>query len=129
MKHLIPFLFLFSILTFSCNEAENDSLKQCWVLSEKSNGFQIYYPCGDERIQASRFSPTYNFHDNNKCEYLVLSPNDAHYFTDGFYEFDAETSILTVESTNKDLIAKFKILDLTENQLKVEVTDGAYYAF
>ncbi|HET8859479.1 MAG TPA: hypothetical protein VFM92_06085 [Marivirga sp.] len=119
MKHFILFLFLFSILTSACNEVGNDSLKKCWVFSEISNGFHIYYPCGDERIQVSRFNPSYNFLDNNKCEYLVLSPNDAHFLTDGFYNFDPETSILTVESSDNELVAKLKIISLSSTEMRV----------
>ncbi len=129
MRNFIPVLYLFILSLFACSEVENASIQKCWVLSERGDGFQLYYPCGDERIQASRFSPAYNFYDSNKCEYLVLSPNDAHYFIEGSYEYDPEFLSITVESLKKNLIVKFRILELKENQLKVQLLEGSHNSF
>ncbi len=119
MRNFIPVLYLFILSLFACSEVENASIQKCWVLSERGNGFQLYYPCGDERIQTSRFSPAYNFYDSNKCEYLVLSPNDAHYMDEGVYEYNPELSTITVKSTDGGLIAKFKIISLSSTEMRV----------
>lgn len=124
MKILI--LTLFVLFLSACGKEENISLKKCWTLAERGEDFQLYYPCGDARLSSSRFSPTYKFHSKDTCEYLVLSPNDGHYFKDGVYEYTPEISTLTIKSKEGDLVVKFKILDLKSANLKVEVLDGIY---
>jgi len=118
MKNIIPLLLI--LFLFACSKEEKAALKKCWSLAERGEDFQLFYPCGDERIAPSRFNPTYKFLDNNKCEYLELSLSDAHSFKEGIYEYNSETSILTVKSKKGDQIAKFRILNFSTNELKVQ---------
>lgn len=118
MKNLIPFLLI--LFVFACSKDKNAALKKCWSLAERGEDFQLYYPCGDERIKPSRFNPTYKFLDSNKCEYLELSRSDGHSFKEGVYEYDPETSILIVKSKKGDQIVKFRILDSSTKEMKVQ---------
>ncbi|WP_296620055.1 hypothetical protein [Marivirga sp.] len=127
MKNLI--FLLLPLILLSCSEDGNVTLQKCWTLAERGEDVQLYYLCDDERLGISWFRPTYKFYSNNKCEYLVLHPADAHYMEEGVYEFNLETSKLTVKNTKGDLIANFKVLEINSDQLKVEVLDGTYYAF
>lgn len=127
MKNFIPLLFL--LILFSCSEEHNVSIQKCWALAERGDDFQVYYLCDDERLGFSWFRPTYKFYSNNKCEFLVLHPADAHYMEEGVYEFNLETSRLTVKNMEGDLIANFKVIDIKSDQLKVEMLNGTYYAY
>jgi len=118
MNNLLYVLTILFLL--ACGKNENITLEKCWKLGEPRTGdFQIYYPCGDQRIQASRFSQTYEFYSENNCKYLVLSPIDAHYFKDGNYFYDRKTATLRVKSLEGDLIAKYKISSLKADELIV----------
>ncbi len=121
IKNLIPFLFILFLL--ACSKDENDALKKCWSLAERGEDFQLYYHCGDERIKPSRFNPTYKFLDSNKCEYLELSSRDAHSFKEGVYEYNPKTSILIVKSKKGDQVAKFRILDFSTKEMKVQTLE------
>lgn len=121
---LMPVLFV--LLLSTCGNGENVTFKKCWSLAERGDGFQLYYPCGDARLVPSRFSPTYKFHAKDTCEYLVLSPVDAHYMEEGIYEHNPELSILTVKTTEGDLIVKFKILSISEREMKVKELENHF---
>lgn len=118
MKYLISFLFI--IILFSCRDKENVSLQKCWSFAEGGEEFDVYYPCDDNRLGPSWFRATYSFYSNEKCEYLVLHPADAHYMKEGIYDYNPELSILNVKSIEGDLIVKFQILSISANEMRVK---------
>jgi hypothetical protein len=117
MKKLNSILFLLSI--FACHNEDNISLQKCWSLAERGETFQVFYNCDDDRLTPSWFRDTYRFYSNNKCEYLVLSPVDAHYMEEGIYDFDVETSILKIENMGGDIINKYILVEIAQDQLKM----------
>ncbi|WKK77375.2 hypothetical protein QYS49_09465 [Marivirga salinae] len=125
LKYLIPFLLI--LILFSCIEDDSISYRNCWSLAESGEEIQVYYPCGDDRLGPSWFRSTYAFYSNNKCEYLVLHPADAHYMEDGIYEHNPELSILTIKTSEGDLIVKFKILSISEREMKVKILEDNYF--
>jgi hypothetical protein len=115
MKNVILFFLIF----FACGK-QDVLLQRCWTLSERGEDFQTYYPCGDERLQPARFSPVYEFYNDKKCRYKVLSSNDAHNFKDGTYDYNVQKSTVDVMNLEGELVAQFKILEITDEQLKVK---------
>lgn len=118
MKTLISLFFL--LLLVSCNKEQNLTLQKCWTLAEDRDTTQVFYRCGDERLGFSRFRPTYKLLPNNKCEYLVLHPADAHFLEDGVYEYDPEISELKIWGFEGELIANFKVISISEKEMKVK---------
>ena len=118
MKNLI----LFTLIFFACGK-QDVLLQKCWTLAEPGENFQIFYPCGDERLRPTRFSPAYEFYADKQCRYKILSPNDSHNFKDGTYNYNVQKSTLDVMNVEGDLVAQFKILEITEEQLKVKVLE------
>ncbi|WKV13771.1 hypothetical protein [Marivirga harenae] len=116
----VPIIFLILVLTLSaCGDKENISLQKCWSLAERGETIQVFYPCGDDRLTPSWFRDTYRFYSNNKCEYLVLSPVDAHYMQEGLYFYDVETSILKIENLEGDFIKKYIVVEIGPDHLKL----------
>lgn len=95
-------------------------LKKEWKHSreEETDSIQIYRPVDYKEFPASRYRQAYIFADSGKCKYLVLAPNDAHYFKNGTWSYSEGEQILIIYDSYQDVINKFKIISVTNDLLK-----------
>jgi hypothetical protein len=101
--------------------AIND-LCQHWVHSneeEKAGGnVQIFRPAASRKFPPSRFRMAYKFNRNGDCEWLFLSPDDAHHFKPGKWVIDASDKTrlkITADGTTKS----YRITELSKNILRL----------
>jgi hypothetical protein len=128
MRILGILLFIFQII--GCENIygqKNDDnnielLKKEWVNSyeEKIDLILIYRSSDFTEFPPSRFRKRIIFLENNIYKYLVLAPNDAHYYKEGIWEYDEKLNILLITTGNNNIKAKFNVLEITENLLKLE---------
>lgn len=137
MKIKIPSLLLRSLLILaitvmmnSCTEDNqleivavfNTSLLNCWTHSyeeENNTEEKIYRLCDFREFGPSRYRSTYIFKEDNSCQYLVLAPNDAHYFQTGRWEWIEATQIIVIKGINNEIIQEVEVIEMEEDRLKV----------
>lgn len=103
--------------------ADLEAIKGHWVHAyeeEGSEGYAVYRPHEFQEFPASRFRHAFHFKDNDTCSFLVLAPDDRHYFQDGNWQYDEATGIVRV-SDGTYVIYEFRIVELTDDLLKVEM--------
>ena len=127
MKMLIvSFLFLTLVCEHvnsqNYNNIDISLLLREWTNSyeEETDSVKIYRSSDSMEFLPSRYRERIKFIEPNVYKYLVLSPNDAHYFRTAKWEYDKNTNqiIITDEELNNQ--RKFKILVLTKTLLKIE---------
>lgn len=125
-KYWIIGIALAATLFIQCQKdgvADLDALKGHWVHAyeeEGPDGYQVYRPREFQDFPASRFRQAFHFKDNHACSFLVLAPNDAHYYQDGHWQYDAAAGIIRV-SDEAFVIHEFRIVELTDELLKIEM--------
>ncbi len=92
-KKLLPIIIGLITLTISCDSNDLDlnsnypnELINVWLESYEED-YGIYRPTDYRTFPESLYRQYYKFMENNECEYLVLSPVDAHYIENGFWEY------------------------------------------
>jgi hypothetical protein len=105
-------------------------LLQSWARSyEEETGSstkpgQVFRPSDFKQFPATWFRMRYIFGEDRKCEWLVLHPSDAHFMKQGTWTADPrDDRVILIYDTNGTLVesVSFKILELEENLLRVEV--------
>jgi len=126
MKKILPIIIGLIILTTSCDSDDLDlntnypnELINTWVESYEEN-YGTYRPIDYTTFPESNFRQYYNFTENNKCEYLVLSPVDAHYMENGFWEYIESESIVNMYDSNKNLNRKLKVISISSDLFQIE---------
>ncbi len=122
------FIILICLATTSCEEDSNNTqislLKKSWTnsyeesLYEKS--FTVYRPSDYMDFPPSRYRQVFNFKEDDICSYSVLAPNDGHYMSDGIWKFYKSKNIIKIFNKDYDVLYEFKILELTEDILKLK---------
>lgn len=126
---ILQFKILASAILLAYGCSDNDNLKlnsnypneliNAWVESyEEGNG--IYRPSDYTNFPISRFRQAYKFMEMNKCEYLVLSPLDAHYIENGLWEYDDQYQILRIYKLNEELLRELKVISISTELLQIE---------
>lgn len=131
MKKLIfiALIITFALMNTSCLEDENiievSLLEKSWSQSyeENTSEFNIYRPSYSTDFPQSRYRQVLNIKENNTCDYLVLAPNDAHYFKNGSWEYDEKTNILKIFTDNFDVLYVFKVIELKHDFLKLKINN------
>ena len=121
------FFILCMFLITGCNSNEvlvsdttsTNLLKKQWVHSfeEESDSIQIYRPDNYKEFPAAHYRQKYNLAYDGRCKYLVLSPNDAHYFENGTWAYNENDQVLKICNTFEEVVVKFKVVALTEDLL------------
>lgn len=97
-------------------------LCQHWVHSseeEKTGGaVQVFRPAGSREFPPSRFRMAYEFDRNGECEWLFLSPDDAHHFKTGKWVLDASDKRLLQISAN-ETTKSYRIAELTKSIMRL----------
>jgi hypothetical protein len=135
MRRIIRLIFicLYLCLFISCSDniEPGDSqisiehLYNKWYDSyeENSDFGEIYRPEGYKEFQASKYRRTYTFELNGKCKWLVLSPYDAHYETNSFWDYDQKQNVISIKSESGKEIRRLKILELKKDLLRIETQE------
>lgn len=119
-KYTTLFLLVFLAITLSsCKSDQEPLLINTWV-SSYEEGMGIYRPMDFKDYPASHFRQSYNFKSNNECEYLVLSPVDAHYIESGTYEYKESDKTIKIYAPQGQLYKELKVEKLTANLLRLE---------
>ncbi len=121
---LLP-LFLLSFLLLNCEkDAQTDDidislLEKKWVQSYEES-YDTYRPSDYKDFPPSRYRQVFTFKKNNVCSYRVLAPNDAHYYAEGLWKFNKKDNILKVINSESKVLYRYKIVELSEDILRVE---------
>lgn len=99
-----------------------DLLLNCWVFTYEDytqDGPWIYRPCEDiDEIGWDRY--VFTVYEDGICEYLVSYPNDGQEFVEGTWILNSN-DVFTIVSLDGIIITEYKILQLEEDFLKVEL--------
>jgi len=95
-------------------------LLNCWKHAyeeETDVNLKIFRPCDYTTFAASRFRNTFTLHENGTSNYLTLSPYDAHYMSDGKWEYNPETKVLILKDENNVLVNSFEVIEILADRL------------
>jgi hypothetical protein len=114
----------------SCAKPTIDAGNLCrhWFQSCEEQGAtdleQIFRPAGFKTFPPSRFRMQYKFGRDGACEWLFLSPDDAHRFESGTWRVDPnDGAVLWI--TTAGTTAGYRVTALTRDQLRlVRVAPG-----
>ncbi len=95
-----------------------DELINTWAESYEED-YGVYRPSTQIKFPPSRFRQTYNFMENNQCEYLVLSPVDAYFMQTGQWDYDQEQKTICVYKENHEILRELKVKSLTAEKLLI----------
>jgi len=102
-------------------EVNSSELIGCWLDSREENvpdsGIRVYRPCDYEGIPPSRFRYSITFKADGTCAWLTLSPNDAHFMTNGTWSME-EGNIVTIEN-EEGIQQRIIISHITEDIMEV----------
>jgi hypothetical protein len=87
---------------------------------QSSQEIEIYRPSNFKEFPLSRYRQIFSFRDNNRCDYLVLAENDAHFMASGIWEYDDKTRIVRIFNSNFELQHEFEIVEIAGNLLKIK---------
>ena len=119
-------IFFYALVLLGCNsdqiansdEIDIDELKKRWIHSreEEIDSIQIYRPFDYKEFPPSRYRQVYSFSDSGKCKYLILAPNDAHYFENGTWTYNGKNQLLVIFNSSQQVIREFEIISVTKDQ-------------
>lgn len=122
---------LFALILFSSCSSDSqiiDSLQtellvNCWTHSmeeDPNNVTQIYRPCLSREFPESRFRMFMDLKSDGSCEYLELSPVDAHQAVEGSWIFDESTDQLSILNQKGSPVFESKIIDISADKISFE---------
>jgi hypothetical protein len=96
-------------------------LCRSWTHS-REEGEGIYRPTESKKFPASRFREVYVFKKDGTCEWLSLSPTDAHRMTKGTWKSDDKNPrLIQIFGQKKDSPAKsLQVVELKDDVLKIK---------
>jgi hypothetical protein len=99
-----------------------DALSRDWVQSGEEqradSAVQVFRPAGSKAFPPSRFRMAYKFAADGSCEFLFLSPDDAHHFRPCTWKFAAnDRRVLQVTADGK--VTSFRIAELSDKVLRI----------
>ncbi len=125
MKNFIIKILVLGFIVSGISGCSDDNLEvnskyliNSWTES-REEGLGIYRPSDFKDFPISRFRQTYKFMDKEECEYMVLSPVDAHYLANGSWSFNERMRTLTIYNEYKIIIHKYKVEELSPNLLHI----------
>lgn len=123
MKKLFSLFCLLSFLSLiNCTPPQkltvvNEFLDICWTHSqeedEQDRSKTTFRKCDFKEFGVSRFRFQFQLMDDQKCKFLSLAPNDAHFMTEGSWTFDDMSRTLTINSIDGKVVFS-KILEKIE---------------
>lgn len=102
--------------------AVKKELLRHWIHSreeEKGDGILVYRPSGFRDFPPSRFRMQYVFGGGGKCQWMHLSPTDAHHLRGGKWQMDAKADNLIHVTQGNERIS-YEIVELNGDVLKIK---------
>lgn len=123
MLKLSTFLFIFITLVSCGSNPEEELVREeflinCWThsMEEDLDGrFQIYRTCQSMTFPESRFRMVFDLKSDGTCEYLELSPVDAHRMVKGTWTFESGTQRLMLFAEKGDPAFMMRVERLEAN--------------
>ncbi|QNR25157.1 hypothetical protein [Croceimicrobium hydrocarbonivorans] len=123
MRPILSVLFLFFMTTAIAQEKlSTEILLGCWTDSreESTIDFNIFRPCDYKEFPISRYRFMMVLEENQECQWLYLSPNDAHSMVPGTWKFDESSRTLSIFSSDGKMIRNFELTALSESEMKIK---------
>jgi hypothetical protein len=99
---------------------DTEAFCQHWMRSteEEKQGEHIYRPKASRQFPPSRFRMQFVFKKNGDCQYLYLSPEDAHRMKDAQWRIDGGgTTLLIIKG---DATESYKIVEVSKEILRLK---------
>jgi len=123
MKYFTLITFFLISFQASGQKISKSDLIGCWTDSSEENiqgsNEYIYRPCDYKIFPSARFRFKMNLKGGSVCSYLVLSPDDGHYMTNGSWSFNEETNQLKIYDGDIEIF-KCIIESVEHNLLKIK---------
>lgn len=102
-----------------------DLLCRHWVHSREEEKAedkgQLFRPAGSKQFPPTRFRMAYKFSKDGHCEWMWLSPTDAHRMQSGTWSLDSEDPmLLRIDKGKQGGMETFRIMELSKNALRLE---------
>lgn len=136
MKTIKYFPLFLLVVLVSCEEKSNpvssevnyEYFYNSWTRSyeEETNNdsIKLFRPNDYKEFSISRYREILIFKQDNSCSYLVLAPNDAHYFQSGKWNLiNQEKNIITIFDSTNTIYKNFQITELKQDILKLIIVD------
>jgi len=99
-----------------------DDLCQHWVHSREEQSStdkdELYRPATFKVFPPSHFRMAYKFAKDGTCEWLYLSPDDAHHFKPGKWRIDLHDPHI-LQITKENTTESYRIITLTKDMLRI----------
>lgn len=127
MKYYSLLLLLTMLLVFGCASDETpqpkavfpEELINTWVASHEE-GAGVYRPSDYKEFPTSWFRQTYTFKKEGSCDYLMLSPMDAHTLETGTWAYDSNTRLIRIYHADGSLFGTLQVTAVTAKLLEVK---------
>lgn len=99
------------------NSLRTEFLVNCWTHSmeeDPDGSTQIYRTCDSMDFPSSRFRMVFDLKSDGSCEYLELSPVDAHMMVKGTWSLESGTQRLMIFAEKGDPAFMMKVEKLEE---------------
>lgn len=113
-KGILLYLLLLVCSSFTkCQDIQATDLVGCWMHSyeeeTKTSNHQAYRSCDYKDFPPSRFRFSMELNIDGSCKWLVLSPSDAHYMTEGTWSFTKSSNLLELFSKTGELVKSYEL--------------------
>jgi len=106
----------------SATDRNLDDLYQHWVHSREeqqpNDKDELYRPATFKVFPPSHFRMAYKFSKDGSCEWLYLSPDDAHRFKPGKWRIDPNDPHI-LQITKENTTESYRIVTLTKGMLRI----------
>lgn len=121
---LLVLIVLLSSGKVSCKEDtlnEKNMLIKSWVHSyeEDTDVQMVYRPIDAREFPPSRYRQVLIFDENNRCRYLVLAPDDGHYFEQGSWYYKETEKTIIIKNAQEEIKYSLKVVRLGSDILAV----------
>jgi hypothetical protein len=84
---------------------------------EEKQGEHIYRPKASRQFPPSRFRMQFVFKKGGDCQYMYLSPTDAHRMKDGQWRVDKGNTLIIIKG---DATESYNIVEVTKDVLRLK---------
>jgi hypothetical protein len=136
MKTVKSVLLMLVVIFVSCKEKSNpvsSTVDYSYFTTSWTNSYEeetinheteIFRPSNYKEFPLSRYREKLTFTQDSNCRYLVLAPNDAHYFLNGKWSFvNRDEDIVQILDSSGAVYKKFHIVELHQDLLKLIIVN------
>jgi len=124
------FFLLLCTAIISCQPPEEepesmdtDFLVNCWTHAQEEDRDRtnVYRLCDSQDFPASRFRRILDIKGDGSCEYLALSPVDAHSMEEGSWNFDQDSNLLEILDSRSNVVIAAEVTKLEADIMEIEM--------